>query len=142
MTLSEIPREKYEAYRKAEYRFVYCTKLITVRTGEVSAELLKIYSEISLSSGVFITAYNPFGRRRSTSENDTANKRLLLDLGKLTSYITDGEWVDSSSDWSIEKSFFAFGVSLDTANDLGRQYQQDALVWTGPDAFTHLVLLR
>lgn len=142
MAPSKVPPDKYKAYCKAEYRYAYGAKLTTLRIGEVSPELVKMYSETDLSSGVFITAHNPFGQRQSPLENEAANERLLTELESLTSYVAEGEWVDSSRDWSVEKGFFALGVSLETARNLGRQYQQDAVVWTGPDALAHLVLLR
>jgi len=41
-----------------------------------------------------------------------------------------------------EKSFFALGVDLETAKNLGICYQQNAIVWAGADAVPKLILLR
>jgi hypothetical protein len=129
-------------YRKAKYTFAYGDKLITLQIGEISHELLKIYAETGLSSGVFITAHNPFGREQNSQDNEAANEHLLAELKNLASFVADGEWADTSGAWPIEKSYFALGVSLETARHLGRRYQQDGVVWTGSDALVHLELLR
>jgi hypothetical protein len=67
---------------------------------------------------------------------------LRKDLAALTSYILQGAGADPSGKLPEEKSLFALGVSLELAQELGRKYQQDAIIWTGPDTLAQLVLLR
>jgi hypothetical protein len=142
LSYSAISAAKYAAYRNTEYKFERGAKLITLRVGEACSELATLYIETGFSSGVFTTAYNPFGKSQSTHENETANARLRTDLSAQTSYIFEGAGIDPSGDWPGEKSFFALGIAVQTAKKLGRKYQQDAIVWTNQSAIPELILLR
>jgi Protein of unknown function (DUF3293) len=53
------------------------------------------------------------------------------------------EWAGHPSGaWPPELSFFALGISERAARDLGRRFDQDAVVWAGADAVPRLLLLR
>ena len=54
----------------------------------------------------------------------------------------EGEGVGTDGAWPAEKSFFVFGVDLETARMLGVRYRQNAVVWAAEDAIPKLVLLR
>ena len=142
MEHSEVLRDKYEAYRKTEYRFTHGVKCVTLRIGEVSRDLIDVYFETGYSCGVFITAYNPFGQPRESRDNEAAHERLRDELAALTFCVNEGAGADPSGEWPEEKSLFALGVSLGEAQRIGRKYRQDAIVWVGPDALSQLVLLR
>lgn len=46
------------------------------------------------------------------------------------------------SDWPTERSYFALGLALEPAKEIGIQFGQDAIVWVGADAVPQLILLR
>jgi hypothetical protein len=142
LSSSAISAAKYEAYLNTEYKFEWGAKSITLRVGQVCSELLALYAECRSSSGVFITAYNPFGRAQSTYENETANERLQTDLSEQAFYIFEGVGIDPTGDWPGEKSFFALGIDLQAGRKLGQTYQQDAIIWTDQSAKPELILLR
>jgi len=46
-----------------------------------------------------------------------------------------------SGGWPGEASFFVLGVSCAAAQSLGRKFEQNAILWCGPDAVPQLFLL-
>lgn len=139
---SEIPDEKLQAYRDTEYRFGRGHNLITLRIDARSEELGRLYASTDSACGVFITAYNPLGQAQNIEANVDAHARLGAELKALTTRVFEGAGADPTGAWPEEKSFFALGVGLEEAQDLGIRYQQDAIVWAGSDAVARLVLLR
>ena len=74
--------------------------------------------------------------------NEAAHECLGTDLRALSARVIEGAGADPSGAWPEEKSFFALGVDLDGARNLGNRYMQDAIVWVGADAVPKLILLR
>jgi hypothetical protein len=100
------------------------------------------YAAHAISCAVFITAFNPCGRHQTDRANEAAHARLLAALLKLTRLVTEGAGIDPTGAWPPEKSFLALGIDEDTAAQLGRTFNQDAVVWVGSDAVPKLLLLR
>ena len=92
--------------------------------------------------GVFITTHNPLGVRQSQEANDDAHARLAAELKERGMDAIEGEGVGTDGAWPAEKSFFVFGVNLETVRMLGVCYRQNAIVWVGEDAVPKLILLR
>ncbi len=142
MVHSEISTEKIEAYLETEYRFGEGIDAVTLRIDWRSEELARLYASSGAACGVFVTAYNPFGQARGIDANEAAHERLGVDLTALSAQVMEGAGSDPSGAWPEEKSFFALGVDLDAARNLGTRYGQDAIVWAGADAVPKLILLR
>ncbi len=142
MTQSEIAAEKIEAYLKTNYRFGFGTDLITLRIDTRSEALSQLYTSSGYACGVFITAYNPCGQAQSPEANEAAHASLSEKLNTLSPKVIEGAGADSTGQWPEEKSFFAVGVDLETAKNLGIFYKQDAIVWVGAGAVPELILLR
>ena len=139
---SEIPAEKIEAYLNTEYRFGEGPDAVTLCIDRRSDELARLYASSGIECGVFVTAFNPFGQAQGIEANEGAHERLGTDLRMLSARVIEGAGIDSSGAWPEERSFFALGVDLDTARNLGNRYTQDAIVWVGADAVPKLILLR
>lgn len=142
MAHSEIPAEKIEAYLNTEYRFGDGLDAVTLRIDRRSGELARLYATSGTACGVFATAFNPFGRVQSIEDNEAAHERLGTDLRALSARVIEGAGADPSGAWPEEKSFFALGVDLEAARNLGTRYGQDAIVWVGADTVPKLILLR
>jgi hypothetical protein len=54
----------------------------------------------------------------------------------------EGAGYDPRGTWPEEKSFLVLGLDLETSRALGREFNQNAIVWAGTDAIPRLVLLR
>ena len=74
--------------------------------------------------------------------NEAAHARLGEHLRALTPHVSEGAGADPTGEWPPEKSYFALGIDLAKAQELGAIFQQDAVVWTDPDRVPRLLLLR
>jgi Protein of unknown function (DUF3293) len=138
LTDTAIAPDKVEAYRATQYRI---GDAFTLSIGVQSEELLQLYQKTDQTCGVFITAFNPFGRAQSAEANRAAHFLLGEDLRALSGHVIEGAG-DPAGDWPRELSYFALGIDDGTARDLGRRFDQDAVVWIGADAVPKLLLLR
>ena len=139
---SEVPAEKIAAYRKTDYRFGEGRDAVTLRIDRRSDELVRLYATAGYVCGVFVTAFNPFGQAQGVAANEAAHARLGAELRALSACVMEGAGCDSSGAWPDERSFFALGVDLNAARNLGKRYRQDAIVWVGANAVPKLILLR
>ena len=139
---SEILADKIAAYQATRYRVGSAAAGFTLCIGQSSHQLQKLYLSTGQCRGVFITAFNPFGRAQGDEENEAAHLRLGDDLRTTCTNVIEGDGVDPEGLWPAEKSYFALGVDEEKACVLGRRWRQDAVVWVGADAVPRLILLR
>jgi len=136
---SELDQTTIEAYRSARYRIDGRFDLIVDRS---STELGAWHAAHGRSCSALITAYNPGGCICSNLDNQVANRRLADIIGKtgLPFLFTVG--LDPEGQWPPEPGFLIAGLERDSAEELGRRFGQNAIVWSGADAVPCLLLLR
>jgi len=134
--------DKIAAYRATAYCVEAIEPPFVLRIGEPSKALQCLYASTGTWCGLFITAFNPYGRRREEAANQSAHRVLGRRLAALTLHVFDGAGRDTLGEWPAEKSFLALGINGDIAAQLGKEFGQDAIVWCGVDAVPELVLLR
>lgn len=143
-TPSEIPCATISAYRATIYRIGAGSDAICLRIGTHSKKLLRLYAASGHNCGLFISAFNPHSEVQSDEANEAAHARLGTELGAPTANVIEGIGVAPSAadePWE-EKSFFALGIALDAAREIGGRYRQNAIVWVGRDQVPQLHLLR
>ena len=84
--------------------------------------------ESNFSFYFFITAWNPFSEPISEAENNNANLLLKARLEDLTLKLYDGVGKSWDSNW-YENSFCAIGGDKNLAHQLGREFNQNAIVY-------------
>lgn len=138
---SLISPETILAYRETDFRVDSDTPL-TLRIAEPNYGLLGLFKANRSDTCAFVTACNPLGQIFGEAENAQLQDQLAHDLRfKSLSFIT-GEGKHPVGAWPGEPSFLVFGLSLEAARTLGKKFEQNAIVWCGPDAIPQLVLLR
>lgn len=142
MARTEIPVDKIEAYLDTHYRVGVRPDAFVLRVGQHSPTLASRYAAIGSDCALFITAFNPLGQKQDDAANEAAHARLGEQLRAASDHVIEGEGADPAENWPPEKSYLAFGIDADTARELGRHFQQDAVVWIGNDAIPQLLLLR
>jgi hypothetical protein len=140
MNDTAIACDKIAAYQSTQYR-IGGPEPFTLSIGTKSDALLQLYRKTGQTCGLFITAFNPFGQAQSAEANQAAHFQLGEDLRALSRHVIEGAGYPSGA-WPLELSFFALGISEGAARDLGRRFDQDAVVWAGADAVPRLLLLR
>ena len=140
--MTEINIEKVVAYEGAHYQVGTAEISYVLRLGIRCEELANAYDVTGHNCALFITAFNPLGTHQSDEANLAAHQRLTTELQKMTPHILEGSGADPQGNWPAERSFLALGIDRITAELLGHQFQQDAVIWIGIDAVPELVLLR
>lgn len=129
------------AYRETEYR-VMADRPFVLRIDEPCPELLDLYKASNVSCAAFITAYNPYSRSVSESENTERQAALAKELCRRSLTLLEGVGEHPTGDWPGEASYLVLGLSLEAAKSLGQRYEQNAIVWCGADGVPQLVLLK
>ena len=139
---SKINDDLIASYHSAIYHFGVEPSSIGLCIDQHSEPLSKVIAESGDRCAVFISAYNPGTLIQSSESNRAAHDRLHDDLRSHSNRIIEGVASDPSGAWPPEKVFLAVGVDLVTAQRLGDQYGQNAILWIDEDAVPRLVLLR
>ena len=139
---SEISANLIASYRAADYRAGSGSAAISLRIDQYSEWLSQLLAASGQQCAVFITACNPGSQPQSPAANRAADARLRAELSRHSKQIIEGTGSDPSGAWPPEQSLLALGVDLATAQALGRQFGQNAIVWAGADAIPRLILLR
>jgi hypothetical protein len=101
-----------------------------------------LFADSGVTCGAFVTAYNPRGTEQSKAANTKAHAELTAKLRQLGHQAIEGSGSEKGSKWPAERSYFAQGMALEPAEAIGRHFDQDAIVWVGPDEVPQLILLR
>lgn len=129
------------AYAETEYR-VSGLCPFALRIGYPCEELAGVHSEREVTCSAYITACNPRSAILSDAENHQRQQALAAELtGRGLSFLS-GVGQHPSNGWPGEPSYLVFGLSLEEAMALGRDWEQNAIVWAGEDAVPQLILLR
>ncbi|HEV7928739.1 MAG TPA: DUF3293 domain-containing protein [Nitrosospira sp.] len=145
MPRSPISDSVISAYRSANYRVESSGKTFILHIDQYSEALSRLLVASGHHCAAFVTACNPWGTVRSSEANLAASAHLEERLRQLAGgegRIIEGAGCDPRGTWREEKSFLVLGLDLEAATALGREFNQNAIVWAGIDAIPGLVLLR
>ena len=139
---TQIHPDKVRAFLATDYRLGHTSQDIVLTIGQFSDRLAALFISSGVACGAFITAYNPRGTMQVDAANDKAHAQLAAKLAELGLQVIEGSGSEEGTDWPAEKSYFALGLALEPAKAIGIHFDQDAIVWVGPDAVPQLILLR
>lgn len=138
---TKISKTLINAYYTAHYR-VKGPPAFTLRIRKKSPELAKLYETYQVTSAMYITAYNPYGKKTDRNTNMRNHKRLLGELTRQGLTCMEGVGGDPSGHWVAEPSLLVLGVTQDFAREKAVEYHQNAVVWADSDAVPELILTR
>ena len=139
---TQIHPDKVRAYLATDYRLGHTEHDIILNIGVRSERLAALFTASGVACSAFLTAYNPRGAIQSDEANDRGHAELASMLHDQGIRSIEGSGSEDGTEWPAEKSYFALGLQLDTAKQIGRHFDQDAIVWVGADAVPQLILLR
>lgn len=142
MTRSEISPGLIASYKAAGYQAVVEADILILHIDQYSAPLNQILGKFEHQCAAYITAANPLSQQQRPHVNQIRNTKLRNALTQHTDRVFAGASTDPAKLWPPEKSFLALGINLKTAMSLGRQFDQNAVVWADTDAIPRLILLR
>ena len=114
---------------------------IVLKIDSPSQELRTLHRRHGVDCSCFITAYNPFSQALDEQSNLHRQAELAAELRRRSLSFLPGAGRHPTNGWPPEPSFLVLGLALEASKNLGRHYEQNAIVWMGPDAVPRLVML-
>lgn len=142
MNKSELPPALVANYFRAIYQVGIGFDAFALHIDQYSEPMLQLMLARNVSNAAIITAYNPLSQMRSAEKNQTAHAKLMETLKRRSMPLIESINIDSSGVWPDERSICVLGIDLGTIRSIGRQFEQNAVVWVGKDAVPRLLLLR
>ena len=139
--MTAIPAKLLAAYRETEYR-VGGDAPFVLRIGEESPLLRQLHARHGVQSSAFITASNPLSQPCSAAFNARRQQQLAAELRQQHQPFIEGEGMHPGNGWPPEASFLILGLTQRAAEDLGRRWEQNAIVYCAKDATPRLLMLR
>ncbi len=112
------------AYNTTEYK-VYSPTLV-IKIGIANQVLNDLLISFNASTWAYITAFNPFSKILTEAENLKRHEELKVKIGNYKFF--EGEGVGEDKTWKPETSFLIVGISLNEAIEIGKFYEQNAIV--------------
>lgn len=137
----EIDAETLRAYRETEYR-VDATPALVLHIGQRAPALAELLRGAGQTGAAYLTASNPRSRQLDAAANAQRQEALAKELDARRLRYRTGSGTHPTGRWPPEASFLVLGIAREEAEDLGRRFEQNAIVWCGADAVPQLVLLR
>jgi hypothetical protein len=139
-----ISDDVISAYRSANYRVESSGETFILHIDQYSEALSRLLTASGHPCAAFVTACNPWGKLQSSATNSVNSAHLAERLRQLPGgegRIIEGAGYDPVGAWPEEKSFLVLGLDLEASSALGRDFNQNAIVWAGADGIPKLVLL-
>lgn len=130
-----------ESYRDTNYK-VQGQDLFTLKIGQLSEPLLRLYEQHRCDCAAFITASNPYSQKLDSSVNAQRHLDLKADLTSRSLIFIEGVGIGKDPDWAGEASCLIFGLAVEASRVLGNKFNQNAIVRCDAEAKPQLVLLR
>lgn len=138
---STIDQALLRAYRETHY-IVDGTPPLVLRVDVFEPALAALHAQHGCTCSAFITACNPYSEATGPARNAQRQATLVAELHALGLRTLDGCGRHPHNDWPAEASVLALGATLAVARSLAVRHEQNAFVWSGPEAIPRLVLLR
>ena len=130
-----------EAYWNTDYR-VLAAPPITLTIGVPNAAFDALLTQREAACAAMLTAFNPYSRRAGEADNAAAQCRLKRVLDAAGYAMLEAEGIGRDERWPAEPKFLIFGIPLEAAKRLARQFRQNAFVWLEPGQAAALVFVR
>jgi hypothetical protein len=129
------------AYRATHYRVETPDGAFSLRVGQYSPELARLYRQRAHTTSAYLSACNPASRQQAESHNQAASAVLRRQLEASTKPWFGGYTIDPEGQWPPEASFLVLGLTAGESAALGRAHGQNAILVAGPEAIPELVWL-
>lgn len=134
-----ISEELLNAYKTTTYTVAELGLNIKI---EVQNKPLKRFlAQQTVKTWAFITAWNPESQELSLAENRSRNQTLQQQLNSKGFSTFEGLGVPDKGDWTPEESLFILGVARQHAIDLGKKYEQNAIVFGEAGKIAELIVI-
>ncbi len=137
---SNIDQQLLDAYQNTIYQIR--SLCLQIRIGERNETLEKILKRHSVDSWAFISAWNPGSKQLPEQENAARHRQLVKVVTTKQWKYWEGSGIGADTSWQPELSLLILGVSKVVALEIGRQFEQNAIVFGESQQVPELLLLR
>lgn len=121
-----IDQQLRDAYLATIYEIKHLG--LHLRIGQENWDLEEFLIDNNAFSWAFISAWNPFSQSLPISENNIRHEKLKNIVKSNQWVFAEGFGVPQNQDWEAEKSFFILDIPKREAIDLGKKFNQNAIV--------------
>lgn len=132
-----IDQSLVSAYLRTTYRVDALD--LQLRIGVANANLQQLLTTYIARTWAFITAWNPKSVLLSQQENEARHEMLVKIVEKMGHLHVEGYGIGDDGHWPPEQSLLILGISRQKAVALGRQFEQNAIVFGTQDTPPTLV---
>lgn len=118
-----------QAYLETHYLVETSKGKLLVQPNRENPEFAAFCKTNGVKSWSIITSDNPFSRQLSEDENRERREALKAELRKSSLTYFEAVGRDPKQEWPPENGFFVANVSLEVATQLGRKFEQNAIVF-------------
>lgn len=141
MPHSTDPRKALlQAYLDTHY-IVDTQPPFTLVIGQSSAALVALYAMRGVDCCAYLTACNPRSQPMDAATNAQRQQALARDVSKIGLDTIEGRGQHPNGAWPAEPSILVLGMNRRLACELGRKYEQNAILLCGPAALPELIWL-
>lgn len=106
-----------------------------------SVEIEGLFSEKNHQSASCITAFNPASKVCSDEENLSFHEKLIREVESMCVQFLPMLGRCPRGKWKNENGLLLLGVSLNQAKELGRKFNQNAIVFVGRDCIPEIYVI-
>ena len=117
------------AYQQTLYEVLAHERTITVRVDIRNVELDYLLQRHQRTDWTIVTAYNPYSQQLSAAENELRNMALTAVVEQSSFPYLKAIGRDPSGEWTPESSLFIMGMGGHGAIALGKQFEQNAILY-------------
>ena len=121
-----IDQQLRDAYLATTYEVKHLG--LQLRIGEENWHLEEFLIDNNVFSWAFISAWNPFSQQLPSLENENRHLKFVEFAKKRQWIFAEGFGVPQNEDWQAEKNLFLLDISRDEAINLGKMFEQNAIV--------------
>jgi hypothetical protein len=140
--MTSIDASLIAAYRATDYVVFDDGREVVLRVEEINPAIDALLMRHGAAQAVVITAWNPFSNRSLDAENERRQNELWQWIAQHHLFALPAEGRDRSGEWPAEESFLIFDMTPQAAEELGRQFGQNAIVSVSSGRAPSLILLR
>ena len=113
---------------------------IIIEIGKRNEDLDALIKKEGQTEWAYLTAYNPFSKELTDKENLERQSQLLSKISDYKFY--EGEGVGEDPTWKPERSILIVGITKNEAISLGREFEQNAIVYGKINEVPELIILK
>ena len=130
------------AYRRTRFCADTAQGRVVIRLEETCPELDALLRATGCERWAYITAFNPGSVRLSDDQNDARQRELEDAVRQVGHPMFPGEGIGEDGAWPPERSILVLGMEREAAVQLGRRFDQRAIVCGEVGSVAALVLCQ